>query len=115
MKSANPQPSVAAYFFESLTHELKVHGGPGNGRLGIGEGGNRWGADQDFVVFVRRDFIPMQRGNDCAVREREFPFPIGLYGYVIAQLGAHLLRLPAERRPTETNFQSRYPAGIVTP
>ena len=35
----------------------------------------------------------MQRGNDCAVREREYPFPIGLDGYLIAQLGAQLFEV----------------------
>jgi hypothetical protein len=33
----------------------------------------------------------MQRGNDCAVRERELPFAKGLYRNVIAQLGAQML------------------------
>src|SRR5262245_62705550 len=33
----------------------------------------------------------MQRGNDCAVRERELAFAKGLYRNVIAQLGAQLL------------------------
>ena len=30
----------------------------------------------------------MQRGNDCTVRERELPFPKGLYRNIVAQLGA---------------------------
>jgi hypothetical protein len=33
----------------------------------------------------------MQRGNHCAVWERELPFPNGLYRNVVAQLGAQLL------------------------
>src|SRR5262245_20528508 len=35
----------------------------------------------------------MQRGNDCAVREREFPFPKGFYRNIIAQLGAYLFQV----------------------
>ena len=34
----------------------------------------------------------MQRGNDCAVRERELTFPKGLYRNIVAQLGAHLFQ-----------------------
>src|SRR5262249_5660428 len=70
-----------------LDHELDVHGGLGNERL---EAGTRKADGQDFIVFVRRDFIPMQRGNDGAVRERELPCPKGLYRNTVPQLGAHL-------------------------
>src|SRR5262245_33012281 len=35
----------------------------------------------------------MQRGNDCAVRERELSFPKGLYRNIVAQLGAHLFQI----------------------
>ena len=35
----------------------------------------------------------MQRGNDCAVRERELPFPKGRYRDIVAQLGAQLLEV----------------------
>src|SRR5262249_52876395 len=37
-------------------------------------------------------FVPMQCGNDCAIRERELPFTKGLYRNVVAQLGAHLFQ-----------------------
>jgi hypothetical protein len=33
----------------------------------------------------------VQRGNDCAVREREASFAKGFYRDVVAELGAHLL------------------------
>jgi hypothetical protein len=35
----------------------------------------------------------MQRGNDCAVRERELPFPKGRYRDIVAQLGVQLLEV----------------------
>src|SRR5262249_36840087 len=35
----------------------------------------------------------MQRGNDCAVRERELPFAKRLYRDIVAQLGAQLFQL----------------------
>jgi hypothetical protein len=39
----------------------------------------------------------MQRGNDCAVRERELPFPKGRYRNVVAQLGAHLFQVASSQ------------------
>jgi hypothetical protein len=44
------------------------------------------------------DFIPMQRGNDRAVRERELPFPKGRYRKIVARLGAQLLKLASSTR-----------------
>jgi hypothetical protein len=35
----------------------------------------------------------MERGNDCAVRDRKFPLSKGIYRNVVAQLGAHLFQL----------------------
>jgi hypothetical protein len=35
----------------------------------------------------------MQRRNDCALRERKPPFPIGLDRYIVAQLGAQIVGL----------------------
>jgi len=35
----------------------------------------------------------MQRGNDCAVRERQLPRPKGLYRNIVAQLGAQLFQV----------------------
>src|ERR1035437_5485775 len=76
-----PPPGV---LFLVLGHKLNILGGPGNERLG---------AAKDFVVFLRRDVIPMQRDNDCAVRERKLSFPIGLYRYIVAQLGAQIVEV----------------------
>src|SRR5215813_6265251 len=76
--------------FRVLNHELNIHSGPGNKRL---QARARKADRYDFVVFLRRDFIPMQRGNDGAVGERELPCPKGLYRNIVAQLGAHLFQV----------------------
>ncbi len=39
----------------------------------------------------------MQPGNDCAVRERKLPFPIGLHRYVVAQLCAQIVDVAIAR------------------
>jgi hypothetical protein len=52
-----------------MVKDSKKYGGPDNERFSAGE----WNV-QDFVVVFRRDTIPMQRGNDCAVWERNYPF-----------------------------------------
>jgi hypothetical protein len=57
----------------------------------------------------------MERGNDCAVREREFPLPKGLYGYFIAQLGAQLFEVACREAAHGDQPSVAYPAGIVTP
>ena len=58
----------------------------------------------------------MNRGNDGAVRERKRPFLIGLDRYVVAELSTQLVGLAFYQKwSTAINFQSRYPAGIVTP
>ena len=40
------------------------------------------------AIFLRCGVLPMNRGNDGAVRERKLPFPGGLDRYVVAQNGA---------------------------
>ena len=54
----------------------------------------------------------MQRGNDCAVREREPTFPKGFNRNIVAQLGAHLFQFAPAKWLTEIKRQSRYPAGM---
>src|SRR5271169_13642 len=76
--------------FRVLDHELNVHGGAGKGRLEA-EAGKPGG--QGLVVKVRRFFIPMQRGNYCAIRERQSPIAEGLDRKIVAQFGAQLLEL----------------------
>src|SRR5262249_15597042 len=49
-------------------------------------------AGEDFVVVLRRGFMPVQRGNDGAVRERELAGPKRLDRNIVAQLGAHLFQ-----------------------
>jgi hypothetical protein len=63
----SPAPS-GGVLFRVLDHELNIHGQTSNERLEARAGK---AAGQDFVVFGRRGFIPMQRGNDGTVRERE--------------------------------------------
>jgi hypothetical protein len=91
--------------FRVLDHELHILGRPGNERLHTAK---------DLVVFLRCGVLPMNRGNDGAVRERKLSFAIGLYRYVIAQLGAYIVEV-ASSWATEISFQSRYPRGIVIP
>src|SRR5262249_32319394 len=90
LEVAEPPATRRRVLFRVLDHELNVLDGPGNGRLEASAGK---AAGQDLVVFVRGGFIPMQRGNDCTVRERKRPFPQGPYREVVAQLGAQLLEV----------------------
>src|SRR5690348_11106185 len=77
-----------------LHHELNILGRPRNGRL---QAGARKADRQDLVVVARRGLIPMQCGNDCAIREWELPVAEGLYRNVVAQLGAQLFQVAARQ------------------
>jgi hypothetical protein len=46
-----------------------------------------------FVVFFRRDVIPGYSGDDCAVRERKLPLPIGLDRFIVAQNRADIVEV----------------------
>ena len=48
---------------------------------------------ENLIVFVRRDFVPVQRSYDCAVWERRLSFLKGLYRDIVPQLRAQLLEL----------------------
>src|SRR5262245_1807647 len=54
----------------------------------------------------------MQRGNDCAVRERELPFTKGLYRNVIAQLGAHLFQFASCSRQVVDGDQAQVTVSV---
>jgi hypothetical protein len=72
-------------FLRVLDHELNVHGGPGKGRSEVATGKT---GRQSLIVKVRRFFIPMQSGNNCAIRERQSSVAKGLDRKIVAQLGA---------------------------
>ena len=58
----------------------------------------------------------MNRCNDGAVWERDLSFLNGLDRNVVAELSAQLVGLALYQEVIQaTNFQSRYPAGILTP
>ena len=42
---------------------------------------------------LQRVVAPGEPGNDCAVRERKLPFPVGLDGYIVAQNGAQIVEV----------------------
>ena len=63
---SKPPTARRSVFSEVLDHELNVRGGPGHERLGAAE---------DFVVRLRRNVIPGQPGDDCAVRKRQLSLP----------------------------------------
>ena len=46
-----------------------------------------WALAKDLVVLLRRDVTVMPGGNDGAIRERKFPFTIGVDRYIVAQDG----------------------------
>ena len=46
---------------------------------------------KDFVVFFRRNVTPRQPDNDCAVRERQLPLPVGIGRYIVAEDGASIV------------------------
>src|SRR5471030_2441027 len=78
-KISEPPTARRRVFFRVLDHELDIRGGPDD------EGLSAWEcARQDFVVVLGRDAIPMQRGDDRAVRERNRPLPESLDRYVVA-------------------------------
>jgi len=66
-------------------HKLNIRRLPGNKGLV---------APEDFVVFLRRGMAEVQSGDDCAVREREFPVTIGLDRYIIPQNGSQTVEVP---------------------
>ena len=61
-----------------LDHKLNIRGGAWDKGLRLTE---------DLVVLLRWDVAIVQSGNDGAVREREFPFPVGVDRYIVAQDG----------------------------
>src|SRR5690348_12217959 len=60
--------------FRVLDHKLNIRGSAGSERLG---------SAKDLVVFFRWDVTVMQSGNDCAVREWEFPLAVGFDRYIV--------------------------------
>src|SRR5580658_1194395 len=62
-----------------LNHELNIYDGPDKERLSAGKF-----SGQGFVVVLRRDTSPMDRGYDGAVWEREGPFLKGLDRNIVA-------------------------------
>jgi hypothetical protein len=80
----------------------------------LGAPATKDGHAKDFVVFLRWDVTPGDRGDDRAVRERKHSFPVGLDCYVIAQNGAQIVEV-AFFLATEINLQSRYPGSILIP
>src|ERR1700738_3080642 len=81
-KLCEPPAARRGVFYGVLDHKLSVRGGSGHERLGTAK---------DFVVLLRRDVAPGEPGNDCAVRERKLPFPVGLDRHVIAQNGPQIV------------------------
>jgi hypothetical protein len=59
----------------------------------------------------------MQRGNDCAVRERELTLPKSLIAMSLPNWARTCFNLPPAPAKwlTEIKRQSRYPSGIVMP
>jgi hypothetical protein len=68
-KLSEPPTARGRVFFFILDHKLNICGSTGNEGLATAK---------DFVVFLGRDVTPGQPGNNCAVRERQLSFPIGL-------------------------------------
>src|SRR6267378_1460821 len=76
---SEPPAARRGVFLGVFDHKLNVLGEAGNKRLG---------SAKDFVVFLRRDVVVVQSGNDCAVRERKLPLAVGLNRYIVAQNGS---------------------------
>src|ERR1700677_2930354 len=82
---SEPPAAGRGVFACILDHELNPFlGGPGHERLGMAK---------DFVVFLRRDIIPGETGNDGAVRKWKLAFPVGPDRYVIAQNGTQIVEV----------------------
>src|SRR6185436_2511481 len=79
-----PPTSSRGVLLGVLDHKLNVRWRPGNERLGTAK---------DFVVFLRRDVTIVQSCNDCALRERKLPFPVGLDRYIITQNGSETVEV----------------------
>jgi hypothetical protein len=85
VKLSEPLATGRGVFFRVLDHELNpVLGWPGRERLETAKG---------FAAFLPRDVTPGELGNDCPVRERKFPFPVGLDRYVVAENGAQIVEV----------------------
>ena len=69
-KVAETPTACGGVFLCVLDHELHVHARAGNERL---DAGARKAFGQDFVVVLRRDLVPVERGNDCASGKGSFP------------------------------------------
>jgi len=79
LEMPEPPASGCRVLRRVLDHELNVCGRSRNERLHFAK---------DLVVFIRRDVSVMQSGHDCAVRERELAFAIGLDRNIVAQNSA---------------------------
>jgi hypothetical protein len=91
---------------------LNVHGRTGKGRFEA-EAGKTGG--QSLVVKVGRFFIPMESGNDCAVRERQSPVAKGIDRKIVAQLRANVSYGSGTDAGTDTFKPELNPSGTEWP
>jgi hypothetical protein len=81
---SKPPTSGPSVLCRVLNHDLHIHKGSGNKGLN---------AAKYLVVFIRGNAVPVQRNNDCSVRERKLSFAVSIDRYIVAQGGALLVEV----------------------
>jgi hypothetical protein len=79
-KVTETPPASGEIFLRVLDHESHVQTWAGNEGLDAGAGE---AFSQNFIIVLRRDLVPVERGNDSSVGKGKFAFLISFNRYVV--------------------------------